>query len=737
MSEADAQGYFEYLALLYKRFRIAKDNFLQRPFRKPTDFYNPKSLIAGFRLHTLGDAYSSVSRYVSDDRLRKALAFQTLYIGISPYEGPSLYMIIPLIELLYGVWFMPGGMYAMAEGMARLFEELGGELRTSAPVERIAVEDGRAVGVVAGGELVRADYVVCDADFPYAMENLLAGEARGRFTDEKLEGMEYSCSCFILYLGLDKRYPAEAVHSIRFAPDFERNIADIFDDGRFPDDPSFYCYAPCSLDASLAPEGCQTLYVLVPVPPLADGGPGWGAEEVARYRERVLDLVERETVYEDVRDHIAFERVFTPNDFAERFNASRRRHVRAAAHAAAEQLLAAAQQGRGVRGPVLLRQQHASGGRRAHRALERASGGRGASARRRRGRLGRAGGGRPGCRGGRARRRRRGHGGRRDGAGRRAGRCGPCGAERRARRCVMYAARDPFEEHADDFAWCEDVIRRNSHSFYRAFSLLPPRKRNGVFAVYAFCRAADDCVDVEASRERLESLQRDLERFDAGGMPRGPLWRALGVVFGAFDEDTAPFFDMLEGQRRDLAFRQPADLGELEDYGYYVAGSVGLMLLPLLRAGRPVDDALRADAVALGVAMQLTNILRDVGEDWNAGRVYLPAAVMEEAGLVRGDLAARRANAAFRTAWERVARRSEELYLPLQRDILRLDGDSRLPTLSSLFLYRGILDQVRADGYSCLERRSTVTGERAAALVDEARALLARDEKAALAAEGR
>ena len=161
------------------------------------------------------------------------------------------------------------------------------------------------------------------------------------------------------------------------------------------------------------------------------------------------------------------------------------------------------------------------------------------------------------------------------------------------------------------------------------------------------------------------------------------------------------------------------------------------MLLPLLRAGRPVDDALRADAVALGVAMQLTNILRDVGEDWDAGRVNLPAAVMEEAGLTRDDLAAHRANAAFRSAWERVARRSEELYLPLQRDILRLDEDSRLPALSSLFLYRGIMDQVRADGYSCLERRSAVTKERAAALVDEARALLARDEKAALAAEGR
>ena len=288
----------------------------------------------------------------------------------------------------------------------------------------------------------------------------------------------------------------------------------------------------------------------------------------------------------------------------------------------------------------------------------------------------------------------------------------------------MYAARDPFEEHADDFAWCEDVIRRNSHSFYRAFSLLPPRKRNGVFAVYAFCRAADDCVDVEASRERLESLQRDLERFDAGGMPRGPLWRALGVVFGAFDEDTAPFFDMLEGQRRDLAFRQPADLGELEDYGYYVAGSVGLMLLPLLRAGRPVDDALRADAVALGVAMQLTNILRDVGEDLENGRVYLPAEVLEAASYAPERLRAHAVDEAFRNAWETVAHRSEELYRPMERDVIELDDDSRLPTLSSLYLYRGILDEVRADGYRCFEHRAVVSKATARELVDEALAAL-------------
>ena len=324
VSERDTEGYLRYLGVLYKRFLIAKNNFLQRSFRGPLDFYNPKSLVAGLRLHTLGDAYSSVSRYVADERLRKSLAFQTLYIGISPYEGPSLYMIIPMIELLYGVWYMPGGMYTMAEGMARLFQELGGDLRTSSPVEEIVVRRGRAKGVIVDGAFYPADAVVCAADFPYAMKHLVKDErARGSYTDEKIDSMDYSCSCFILYLGLDKQYPAESLHAIRFASDFKKNVTDIFDEGRFPDDPSFYLYAPSVIDPALAPEGMQGLYVLVPVACLPEEGADWSEEAVASYRERVLDLVERETAYDDVRDHIVYEKLYTPADFAERFNAYR------------------------------------------------------------------------------------------------------------------------------------------------------------------------------------------------------------------------------------------------------------------------------------------------------------------------------------------------------------------------------------------------------------------------------
>ena len=290
-------------------------------------------------------------------------------------------------------------------------------------------------------------------------------------------------------------------------------------------------------------------------------------------------------------------------------------------------------------------------------------------------------------------------------------------------------ARDGFAERADDFAWCEEVIRRNSHSFYRAFSLLPAHKRAGVYALYAFCRSADDCVDRDASEAGLAALQGALDRFLAGSVPDEPLWRALAVVFENFDMDAQPFYDLLEGQRRDLRFRQPSTLDDLEEYAYYVAGSVGLMLLPLLHVHAPLPQRLREDAVALGVAMQLTNILRDVGEDWCCRRVYLPAGVLEEAGYSLRELAEHRVNAPFRAAWEALARRSEELYLPMQRDVCLLDEDSRLPTLSSLYLYRGILDEVRAAGYCCFEHRASVPKERAVRLVSQARKQLQEGEK--------
>ncbi len=117
ISEEDAQGYFAFLSDIYKRYLIAREHFITKSFRSFRDFYNPKSLHAGLKLKTFSDAYSSISKFVQDERLRKSLAFQTLYIGVSPYQGPSLYTIIPMIELLYGVHFIKGGMYTLTTSL--------------------------------------------------------------------------------------------------------------------------------------------------------------------------------------------------------------------------------------------------------------------------------------------------------------------------------------------------------------------------------------------------------------------------------------------------------------------------------------------------------------------------------------------------------------------------------------------------------------------------------------------
>ncbi|MCK6146679.1 phytoene desaturase family protein [Enterococcus hirae] len=321
ISPEDTQGYFAFLADIYQRYTIAKEAFITKSFRGFWDFYNPKSLWAGIRLRTFSDAYTSISKFVKDDRLRKSLAFQTLYIGVSPYQGPSLYTIIPMIELFYGVYFIEGGMYTLATSLARLFEELGGKIVYETSVDEILIDNKIAKGIRIGKEQVMADAIICGADFPYAMKELIPDERkRGKYTNKKIAKFEYSCSCFLMYLGLDKKYPEEHLHSIYFAEDFKQNVDDLFERGKLPDDPSFYLYRPSLMDDSLAPEGQEGLYVLVPVPELSKYEK-WTEQTMQAYRQKIIRLLKEKTIFKDIDEHIVSETLITPKDFSERFNA--------------------------------------------------------------------------------------------------------------------------------------------------------------------------------------------------------------------------------------------------------------------------------------------------------------------------------------------------------------------------------------------------------------------------------
>ncbi|WJY27127.1 phytoene desaturase family protein [Sporosarcina trichiuri] len=320
--DKDAQGFFEYLQVIYKRFLVAKEHFLQKPFRKPSDFYNPSMIRQGLKLKTFDNADAFISKYIKSERLKQMISFQTLYIGVSPYSGPSLYTMIPMIEFLYGVWFIKGGMYTMAQSLERLFKELGGTVHYNSSVDEILIEDGMATGIRIGTDVIPSDFVMCNADFPYAMKNLVKEpKAKGKYTDEKIDSMDYSCSCFLMYLGMDRKYDdVKNAHNFIFNEELERNLNDIFT-GKRLEKASFYVYIGSKLDDSLAPEGKDGLYILVPVSDKSCCEYKWDDGTIRHYREYVLEALEKVPGFEGVRDDIVSESYMTPDDFEQRFNA--------------------------------------------------------------------------------------------------------------------------------------------------------------------------------------------------------------------------------------------------------------------------------------------------------------------------------------------------------------------------------------------------------------------------------
>ncbi|WP_350445878.1 phytoene desaturase family protein [Anaeromonas frigoriresistens] len=211
----DCHGYLRFLGDVYKKYQIANNFFLQRTFRTPLDFFNPKILSQALRLRTLSNSYRFISKYIEDENLRKFLCFQSLYVGISPYNGPNIYTLVPTISQIYGLWYLKGGMYSYIKALERLIFELGGTIENNTNVEEILISEGKAIGVKTNTNKQYGDIIICNADFPYAMNELIKDNRwKGKYSSKKISEMKYSCSTFIIYLGLKKKYPDLTVHNM-------------------------------------------------------------------------------------------------------------------------------------------------------------------------------------------------------------------------------------------------------------------------------------------------------------------------------------------------------------------------------------------------------------------------------------------------------------------------------------------------------------------------------------------
>ena len=285
---------------------------MEAPFSGWRDVCTPRML----RLLPLLRPWRSLDRelrtYFQDPRVRLAFAFQAKYLGMSPFQCPSLFSILSFLEYEYGVYHPLGGCGAVTESMARVAAELGVDIRLNEPVTSLLLQGRRAVGARTAQGVYRADAVVLNADFAQAMTTLVPDTLRRRWTDRKIARKRFSCSTFMLYLGLAGSYPHVPHHTIYLSRDYLTNLDNIERQHVLSSDPSFYVQNACVTDPTLAPPGMSTLYVLVPVThqhPHVD----WQRERL-HYRNLVLRHLAHIGI-EDVERRIRFEHIVTPADW--------------------------------------------------------------------------------------------------------------------------------------------------------------------------------------------------------------------------------------------------------------------------------------------------------------------------------------------------------------------------------------------------------------------------------------
>lgn len=291
--------------------------FLQSPFESWRDLAKPEMLKLMPLLAPWKSLDDDLQVHFKDERIRLGFSFQSKYLGMSPFRCPSLFSILSFLEYEHGVFHPTGGCGAVTKAMARIATDMGVEILCEEPVEKVLMDQGKAVGVKTARQTLMADAVVVNADFAGAIRRLVPNSDRKKWTDERLAKKKYSCSTFMMYLGIEGRYDDVSHHTIYLAENYKDNLKDIEERHRLSDNPSFYVQNACVTDETMAPAGQSTLYVLLPV--THDTGTVDWEKERPRYRDLALKQMEKIGLH-GVEERIVTEKILTPSGWAEEFD---------------------------------------------------------------------------------------------------------------------------------------------------------------------------------------------------------------------------------------------------------------------------------------------------------------------------------------------------------------------------------------------------------------------------------
>jgi len=310
-----AKEFEEFLAYSKKLCEITEQGYFEHgldSFWELLKHYGPVRSLLEFDVFRSMD--QGVRRFIKDPKLVDVLNYFIKYVGSSPYDAPALMNLLPYIQFGYGLWYVKGGMYGIAEGLQKLAEELGVNIRVNSEVAEIQHKAGRATAVrLLDGTVIAADIVVSNMEVIPAYKKLLNNEKEAK----RLQRFEPSCSGLVLHLGVDTIYPQLAHHNFFYSDHPREHFNAVFHDNKLSDDPTIYLVAPVKSDLTQAPPGCEIIKILPHIPHLNPEQP-LTAEDYAALRERVLIKLERMGLT-DLRKHIVCEEYWTPIDIEQRY----------------------------------------------------------------------------------------------------------------------------------------------------------------------------------------------------------------------------------------------------------------------------------------------------------------------------------------------------------------------------------------------------------------------------------
>ncbi len=262
----------------------------------------------------------------------------------------------------------------------------------------------------------------------------------------------------------------------------------------------------------------------------------------------------------------------------------------------------------------------------------------------------------------------------------------------------------------ENYEYVESIIEQSSETFHQAFKDLPDKKRKAVFSIYAFCRQADDAVDVNKDVTIIKALRENFKDLIKGDTPQDPIFETMAETFQNFPSDEAPYLTFLDGLEEDFNESPIKTDEDLESYAYKVGGTVALMLMPIVasEALKTNHDKVREVMIELGKAMQITNILRNVRDDLIRRRVYFPDDAIAQHGVKIETLRIGVVTSEYRSLVETYIDKAKAKYKVFYDNVALFDEDSVLGIYTAARLYEGILDEIRKGNYTNITKKHSI-----------------------------